>query len=423
MTTSEFIAGNLSGDIRTLALQASRYPDVDMPYALDQISGWQTARHKLPMLSAHKDIVYPPRISMEQCSSEATAQYKCGVARAWIESVSSQNQIPLSATSMTDLTGGFGIDFMYLSKCFANSLYVERNPHLCDVACRNFSTLHMSTSRVECATAEQVLPTLPHQTMIYLDPARRDINGARTFAIADCTPNVCGLLPELIYRAFFTMIKLSPMLDWHKAIADLGGFVREVHIVSVAGECKELLLVLSSSTSQTDDIHIHLVDLPSRPSVNATEQAKTFSYSLSEESQPVDELGISSTICPSSVTDIPHYLYEPNASIMKAGCFGILQRRYPVNSISVNSHLFVSQQMLADFPGRRFAVDHVTTFNRKTLGKALSGIECANITVRNFPMSVADLRKRLKLRDGGDVYIFATTTAEGTHVLYVCHKV
>ncbi len=244
MTTSEFILQHRLSNPRDLALQARRYPDVDMPYALNQIQGWQTARQKLPSWAACDGVVYPPHLNMEQCSSEPTARYKQQVVRQWLTRLGAGQGG--AATSMADLTGGFGVDFSFTSRCFASATYVERNAALCDVVRGNLPCLGIANAQVMCAEAEDCLATMPQQTMLFLDPARRDEHGAKTVLIADCTPDVCHLLPQLMSKARFVMLKLSPMLDWHKAIVDLQGTVREVHIVSVGGECKELLLVLSA---------------------------------------------------------------------------------------------------------------------------------------------------------------------------------
>ena len=245
MTTAEFIQEYREKDTRQLALQSARFPDVDMPYALDQIKGWQTARRKLPTWAACDGIVYPPHLSMEQCSSEPTAQYKLNLAMEWASRVESSELRVENSSRMTDLTGGFGVDFSFTSCAFASATYVERNAQLCHMVEHNLPLLGIDNAKVVCADAVGYLSTLDMQTMIFLDPARRDQHGAKTVMLADCTPDVVQLLPQLLKKSRFTILKLSPMLDWHKAVEDLQGMVCEVHIVSVGGECKELLLVLS----------------------------------------------------------------------------------------------------------------------------------------------------------------------------------
>ncbi len=438
MTTSEFVKQFRESDPRKLALQASHYPDVDMPYALNQIQGWQTAQRKLPSWAACDGVVYPPHLNMEQCSSEPTARYKQQVARRWAERIPNA-----SRTSMTDLTGGFGVDFSFTSRCFDCATYVERNASLCEVVGANLPRLGIRNAQVKCAEAEAVLEQMEPQTMIFLDPARRDEHGAKTVLIADCTPDVCQLLPSLMQKSQFVMLKLSPMLDWHKAIVDLDGKVREVHIVSADGECKELLLVLAPDGKP--EVQVFCVDILSKPDSQGVYPRSEFVYSIatnvqeevmennsksenSTSAQPTNStFNIQHSTLPpatNSTFNIQHstFLFEPNASVMKAGCFDEIARAYGICAISRNSHLFLSDHEIDGFPGRTFVIDAVTTMNKRQLRQTLSGMKQANIAVRNFPLSVAELRKRLKLNDGGDTYIFATTTSEGDHILMLTHK-
>ena len=435
MTTSEFILQHRLSNPRDLALQARRYPDVDMPYALNQIQGWQTARQKLPSWAACDGVVYPPHLNMEQCSSEPTARYKQQVVRQWLTRLGAGQGG--AATSMADLTGGFGVDFSFTSRCFASATYVERNAALCDVVRGNLPCLGIANAQVMCAEAEDCLAPMPQQTMLFLDPARRDEHGAKTVLIADCTPDVCHLLPLLMSKARFVMLKLSPMLDWHKAIVDLQGTVREVHIVSVGGECKELLLVLAAldaAASSADmpcngveaGVRVCCVDIMAKADAEGEYKRSEFCYTIGDASEntPTPETLNPQLSTPNSQLSTlnSQFLLEPNASIMKAGCFAELGKAYGIRAISSNSHLFLSADRVEDFPGREFVVEAVTTLNKRQLKETLGSLQQANISVRNFPMSVAELRKRLKLRDGGDTYIFATTTREGERVLIVGHK-
>ena len=396
--TIAFVHEHREDDVRALALQARRYPGVDMAWALDQIQGWQTARRKLPSWAVIDDIIYPPHLSMEQCSSQQTALYKCDI----LDSLPSG-----SHETLVDLTGGFGVDFAFMATKAARAIYVERQPHLCETARHNFKQLKLDHAIVINDDAEHVLATggsdwgNPESTLLYLDPARRNEGGGRTYAIADCTPNVLELMDKLVEAGHRILIKLSPMLDWHKTVSDLGNKVSQVHIVSVGGECKELLMLVD--TDQKNELTIHCVNdekcLTYKPSSDATE--------------------------PTVITDGYHaaYLYEPNASIMKAGCFGVLTQRYPVMAIAADSHLFVSTVPVGDFPGRCFSINAVTSMNKKELKRALEGISKANISTRNFPLSAQQLRQRLRLKDGGDTYIFGTTNAKGEYLLYICRKV
>ena len=359
---------------------------------------------------------------------------------------------------MVDLTGGFGVDFSFTSRCFSSATYVERNASLCDVVSANLPRLGIQNATVECAEAEAVLEQMEPQTMVFLDPARRDEHGAKTVLIADCTPDVCQLLPRLMEKSQFVMLKLSPMLDWHKATTDLEDTVREVHIVSVDGECKELLLVLASDG--TKNVQVFCVDILSKPDSEGQYARSEFVYSIatnaqeevrendsklenSTSAQPTNsklktqdskflsptnsqfttqKLKIAAGNNSKLKTQNSKFLFEPNASVMKAGCFDEIARAYGVSAISRNSHLFLSDELKEDFPGRTFAIDAVTTMNKRQLRQTLAGMKQANIAVRNFPLSVAELRKRLKLSDGGDTYIFATTTSDDDHILMLTHK-
>ena len=394
----EFIREHRNDDVRQLALQAARYPDIDMQQALQQIAGWQTARTKLPEWAATDGIVYPPRLSMEQCSSEATAKYKAKV-------------LDPSPSTVIDLTGGFGVDFSYMARSFQKAVYVERQPHLCEAARHNFQQLGLENAEVVCGDGVEYLKNLPspfHPPLtltIYLDPARRDENGKKTYAISDCTPDVVALKDLLLEKAGRVMIKLSPMLDWHKAVDDLGEVV-EVHIVSVDNECKELLLVLAKNPAAP----LRVVCA----NIRHDTETELFEFFPSNDS-------LSTPFFPAPLER--DFLYEPNASIMKAGCFAEVAHRFGVQPTGSNSHLFLSPQFIPDFPGRKFQIEQVTSMNKKELKHVIGGLTKANITVRNFPLSVTELRKRLKLADGGDTYIFATTLGEKDHVLLITKQI
>ena len=393
--TWAFIRQHQNDDVRKLALQGTKDAGTDLPVALQQIAGWQTARRKLPTWAAKEGIVYPPHLNMEQCSSEQTARYKAQLA--------GDGQV------FVDLTGGFGVDFYWMSQGFQERIYVEQNEQLCTISSENFRLLGLSCS-VCCCDAATYLSQLPHASLAYLDPARRNNQGGRTYGIEDCTPNVLELLPLLLQKADRVLLKLSPMLDWRKAVSDLG-CVSEVHIVSVDNECKELLLVLSREV--TGGLHLYCLN-------NAT----TFDYIPSlgtNYSQPGNQ-----TFPDWEYEDRweqTPYLYEPNASIMKAGCFAEVAERFHVHQISQNSHLFLSPVEIGDFPGRSFRIEAVSSMNKRELSHALAQVESANISVRNFPLTAEQLRKKLKLKDGGGVYIFATTVQKGVHRLFICRKI
>ncbi len=492
--TLDFIRQHQDDDVRQLAFLGSKYPEVDMPFALDQIRGRKMARVKLPRWASIDGIIYPPHISMEQCSSEQTALYKAELAARLLglspsssengeekekesenasnlhlseicefagngavdsefakneaicikqqiltESAENVNEIKeephggdfSEETGFVDLTGGFGVDFSYIaSRLGVKSMYVERQAHLCEAAKENFGRLGLKNAIVKNGDGIEVLHSFHPKKkdaastddslgitydqsqsllktnlglkLIFIDPARRDDAGNKVVSLKDCTPDVTLLQEEMLSKADYVIIKLSPMLDWHRAVSELN-CVQEVHIISVNNECKELLLVLSAR-NMDENLHIYCIN-----------DAQSF---------VCDELDMESSsvkIAPSTLEEML-YLYEPNASLMKAGCFGVLSERYDARMLSKNSHLFVSSEPIAAFPGRSFRIIAISSFNKKELKRHLSGITKANIATRNFPLSVAELRKRLKLKDGGETYIFATTLSDESHVLVITEK-
>ena len=492
--TLDFIRQHQDDDVRQLAFLGSKYPEVDMPFALDQIRGRKMARVKLPRWASIDGIIYPPHISMEQCSSEQTALYKAELAARLLglspsssengeekekesenasnlhlseicefagkgtvdsefakneatckkqqiltESEENVNEIKgethggdfSEETGFVDLTGGFGVDFSYIaSRLGVKSMYVERQAHLCEAAKENFGRLGLMNAIVkngdgievlhsfhpkkkDAASTDDSLGITEDQSqsllktnlglkLIFIDPARRDDAGNKVVSLKDCTPDVTLLQEEMLSKADYVIIKLSPMLDWHRAVSELN-CVKEVHIISVNNECKELLLVLSAR-NMGGNLRIYCIN-----------DAQSF---VCDES---DMESSSVKIAPSTLEEM-QYLYEPNASLMKAGCFSVLSERYDARMLSKNSHLFVSREPIAVFPGRSFRIIAVSSFNKKELKRHLSGITKANIATRNFPLSVAELRKRLKLKDGGETYIFATTLSDESHVLVITEK-
>lgn len=447
--TREFVAMHRNEDVRELALKAKRVEGLDLPLALDQIAGWQIARKKLPQWASCEGIVYPPHISMEQCSSQFTAQYKSEIAQTLLapaatvrarvsdsgesdnqttksepqlsdsaESVmqtaksafqlsdSSESDTLVAKRAMVDLTGGFGVDFSYLARGFSQATYVERQRHLCDLAEHNMAALGLDQARIVCGDGVEYLRQMGPVDFIYLDPARRDEHGSRTYAIEDCTPNVFELRDLLLAKSQCTLVKLSPMLDWRKAVADFDGTVREVHIVATGNECKELLLVLGQQVHEE----------PSAPRVFCVNDNQRIDYDSAAYTQGLRIGG-------KPLPEAKNYLYEPNVSIMKAGCFDLVEERFGVTQVGPSSHLFVSATPVADFPGRGFAIEAIGGMNKKDIKRLLNGTKQANIAVRNFPLTAPQLRKKLKLADGGPVYLFGTTMQGCDHVLLRTSKI
>ena len=395
--TWEFIREHQDDDIRELALRGTKDPEVDIAFALQQIDGHRRAMEKLPSWAAKEGMVWPPHLSMEQCSSEQTARYKAEVAG--------------SGESFVDLTAGFGVDASFIAQGFQKAVCVELQPELCAISSANFKLLGLQIEVVN-GDGVEYLHKMPPADLVFIDPARRDEHGGRTYGIADCTPNVLDFIDELLEKVHRVMIKLSPMLDWRKAVEDIGREnVSAVHIVSVANECKELIVEMKrwkgekvKNLEEAKVVCVNLLSDGGRECFEFDAYAPTKSFPLL-------------TLSPL------HFLYEPNASVMKAGRFDLLAECFGVTPLHQNSHLFVSDKEVTDFPGRGFVIERITSMNKRELKESLAGITQANIAVRNFPMSAEELRRRLKLRDGGDIYIFATTIENAGHRLLICRKI
>ena len=360
---------------------------------------------------------------MEQCSSQFAAQYKAGIAR----------RVAGAGGAMVDLTGGFGVDCSYIARGFSRAVYVERQPHLCELAAHNFRALGLPHMDVINGDAEDWLRGVVDAraasadsaavdsaaavpiALIYLDPARRDAHGGRTYAIADCTPDVLALKDRLLAVSPHVMVKLSPMLDWRKTVADFNGSVGEVHIVSTGNECKELLLVLDRGSHDA----VRVICVNDGDVFGYVHDMKTGADSDGVVLAAAGEKGSQggSAEPPHAAPEQPRYLYEPNASLMKGGCFALLEDHYGMRQIGPNSHLLISGTPTPQFPGRGFVIETIAGMGKKELKRALAGVDRANIAVRNFPLTAVQLRRKLKLADGGDVYLFGTTSVDGRHVI------
>ena len=370
-TTRQFIRENLNADVPTLALKKTPV-GTDFSLALRQIEARQLLKKKVPSWSENENLLFPAHLSIEQCSSEASANYKANL---------------LKGNSFADLTGGLGIDTYYISHHFQQADYVERQTELCDLARHNFEVLNAKV-KVWNETAEEYINHCEPKDCIFIDPARRDEYGRKTVSIADCTPNVAELQAILLQKAEKVMVKLSPMLDISKALEELHQ-VREVHVVAVANECKELDFILEGGYQ--GEPHFVCVNL-------LTEQPEV-SFTMEEERNSSGRLA----------EGVLKYLYEPNPAVMKAGCYKWLTERFDVLKLHKNSNLYTSEQLISDFPGRIFEVEGWASYNKKVKQTLLSDVEKASVAVRNFPLSVAELRKVLKISDGDEVFLFATT--------------
>lgn len=399
MTNEEYIELHRREKVHSLALRKAD-EGVDIKWCLQQIEGWQKACDKLPHWAQTKGLWYPLALSMEQCSSEHTAKYKAEVASRLMKETSDRQ-------TFADLTGGYGIDFSYIAPLFSKSYYIERNPELCRIAKHNFELLHLDGSHIISSDSiEYLQQNHENFSLIYIDPARRDNIGKKIVAISDCTPNLEILQEQLLTQSRYVMTKLSPMLDISAALRVLKG-VREIHAVSLKGECKELLFV-QDTTFKGNPFYV---------AVNLGSRNETFL--CTHEQKHSAQITLADT-CPSKMPG--YYLYEPNASILKAGIQDFLCERFGVSKLHPMSNLFISSTQVADFPGRAFKIVDSCGFSKKEIRNMLKDIKKANITVRNFPTGVAELRKKLRLDEGGDVYLFATTIGNGSHVLFRCSK-
>lgn len=385
--TAHFIANHRTERVETLALALSGRKDIDAAFALRQIEGWQRLRAKVPSWAAVDGLLYPPRLSLEQCSGEAAARYKAALAA---------RLCPHGGTFI-DLTGGLGVDFSFIARTFGRAVYVERNGELCRLARHNFPLLGLADAEVVQSGAEEYLSAAPRAGLFFLDPARRDGNGRKTVLVEDCEPDAAALMPRLRALSPVVLLKLSPMLDWHRAAQTLGG-VAEVHAVASGGECKELLLVCT--------------DVPTGIVVHAVEGDVCFVFRPEEEAaaQPV------------YAGEVGDFLFEPGPAVLKAGAYRLTAVRYGLHKLHPNTHLYTGAAAVADFPGRVFRVVRVCDFSKAALRALCRDVPRANLAVRNFPETVAGLRRRLRLAEGGDDYLFATTLAGGRHVLVHCRK-
>ena len=386
MDTKQFITDHLNDDVSELALKYSN-AKVDMTLALRQIEARQLLRKKVPSWSDNDALLFPARLSIEQCSSEATAQYKASL---------------LHGTTFADLTGGLGVDCHFISQNFQHSDYVEANPELCELARHNFALNEVNKRHIGIynESAEDYLSHCAPLDCLFIDPARRDTHGRKVVSIADCTPNVVELQDLLLKKAKKVMVKLSPMLDISLALKELR-HVKEIHVVAVENECKELLFIMAPDFNGK----------PVFTCVNLQSGQPAVIFSQDDEKAASLMLAVA----------LQHYLYEPNAAIMKGGGYRLLCQRYNVQKLHRNSHLYTSENLINDFPGRIFEVDDWAVFGKKASG-LLDGIDKASVAVRNFPMTVAELRKKFKIADGDQVYLFATTLSDERRVVIRAHK-
>lgn len=387
--TKNFIKNHLDDDIHQLAFQLKSFSlkGIDVHFVLNQINLRKKSKNKLPSWYINDDIIYPSSIPLEQSSSEITAKYKASL---------------IQGKTLVDLTGGFGVDFAFISPNFEKGVYVERQNELALIAKYNFHALKLLHVDVISGNSIAYLNELSSVDCIYIDPARRSSKGSKLVLIPDCEPNLLEIQDSLLKKADKILIKLSPMLDVKSTLKYLKNLA-EIHVLSVNNECKELLVLMNKN-----EVEEPIVTCANYYS--GIWQTENFRYSQEEK------------FVPRYAKFVKLYLYEPNSSLLKTGFYKSIAEKYNIEKLHVNSHLYTSSRMIPEFPGRIFEVQAISSMNKKDLKKNLSGIDKANITVRNFPMSVEEIRKKLKIKEGGDIYLFFSTDANEKRILIKAHQ-
>ena len=405
----DFIKKHLNDDVNKLAL--SKFPEgVDKQFVIRQIQARQVLSKKLPSWAENDELVFPKKLSLEQCSSELAAKYKASL---------------LKGKTLIDLTGGMGVDTAFLSDNFDKTYYVEMQEELCEIAKHNFKILNKNIEVVN-DNAEHFLTICDEVDCIYLDPARRDEYGRKMVSLHDCSPDVAELQDVLFEKAKTVMVKLSPMLDIDIVKKELKN-IKEIHVVAVRNECKELILVLGQ---QATDNGQQTSPIAHGSWLIATDLRESWNFTFDEDEERDAEWTLADTI--------GKYLYEPGVACMKAGCFKLLSQRYALDKLHRNSHLYTSDNLASDFPGRVFEVIETFPFDKKTKKEissrcqqttdngqqtsSKSGSPKASVAIRNFPLSADELKKNLGLQDGSDFYIFGTTMKGEKKVVVMTKK-
>ena len=388
--TRDFIESHLKDDVRQLALQ--KFPDdVDKVLVLNQIEARRLLSKKVPSWASNPDLLFPRHLSIEQCSSELTAKYKASIIEG--------------GDIFVDLTGGLGIDSYFLSEQFKTSYYVENQKELCDLAEHNFTVLGRKITVVN-EDSESFLSKNQNFDLVFIDPARRDIYNRKMVSLHDCSPDVIDLQNILLKNAKNVLIKASPMLDISLITNELKN-ISEIHIVSVKNECKEILIKIEPGFD--DEIKYFCLNFVG----NDLKSAQLFEFSEHSESSANSDYA----------PKIKRYLYEPNASLMKSGAFKLISQRFAIDKLHVNSHLYTSDNLISDFPGRVFEVVGFAPFNKKVRKELLNDITEASVTTRNFPLSANELRKSLNLKESDKNYVFGTTLIGEKKVVILCKKI
>lgn len=409
VATCRYITEHATASVAQLALRGCKTPEVDLPTALIHIEALQRLRTKVPTWVATQGLRFPVRLALEQCSGEVIARHKAQTIRTWLHDL--LPTAALTALRLADITGGQGVDFWALATALqpAEAHYIEQHPLLCAAAAHNMPLLGVAQAQIHYTTAEAWLHSIADDSLdlIYLDPARRDAHGRKTVLLQDCTPDLITLLPLLLQKAPAVVAKLSPMLDLHATALQLPG-LQAIHVYSHQGECKEVLLCIGRTASAEPRTYCHAMDYDAH-----------FDFLPSAER----------TAAIPMATTLGTYLYEPDVAVMKAHAFAHVLHGTDLAKLHPHSHLYTSDTLHTTFAGRRFRVCATTPIDKKAVRTTFELLTQqakikpkANLTVRNFPTTVAELHKRLQLAEGGHLYLFATTLHDGSHVLLWCEK-
>ena len=395
--TEQFISEHRTDDVRKLAL-ASHPKNIDLQYALTQISGWQAAKSKLPLWADTDGIIYPKHLPMEQCTSQHIAQYKASVVEQFIG----------KDFKMADLTGGFGVDCFYISRSASSTCYNEMSAELCDIARNNFKILERPDIAVTCGSAEDFIKTCNTDTLglIYIDPARRGNAGQKLISISECQPDAVALQDDLLRVSHYVMLKLSPMLDISRALTEMH-HVSRIMVIGLEGECKEITLLLQRGFNAEPTITAVDINSNGKPEMTVS-SAKSADNTLPMPIAAPEQL-------------IPGtFISEPSAPYMKSALFRTIAARTGTALLHPDTHLFWSVKKPENFPGRTFKLEGIIPFDKRSLSTLIK--TQANLSVRNFPETAPQLQKSLKLKDGGTRYLIATTLSDSKRVLLNLQK-
>lgn len=380
----QYIDENLESSISNLALQKNPFPEIDWKKILNQIETKSKAKVKLPTWFATKQIIYPSKISLEQTSSEITAKYKSRL---------------VSGETILDASGGFGVDDYYFTQTVKNVYHCEMNQELSSIVSHNFKLLKASNCECYVGDSSALLKKIDQKfDWIYIDPSRRNDNKGKVFMLKDCSPNVPELLNLYLKYSKNILIKTAPILDISAGLSELK-HVKEIHVVAVNNEVKELLWII-----ERDYIGQTTVKAVNLNEKNAFE----FTFKLNSSQNPTFSM-------PET------YLYEPNAAIMKSGGFNEVSYQFSLKKLHIHSHLYTSNKLVS-FPGRVFEIQEIVNYSKSEMLLKLDK-QKSNITVRNFPETVENIRKKWKIKDGGELYSFFTTDLQNNKIVLLCKKI